>query len=94
MTERFQTNALGFAPGKSPVNGIHPGSRRYLDAATRSQKFERTLIHFARCLTLLTSYDTAMAGSSVATSLRLVLLRAGCKHTLCIPKHPARAAVC
>lgn len=46
MTERFQTNALGFAPGKSPVNGIHPASRRHLDAATRSQNFKRDLCPF------------------------------------------------
>lgn len=44
-------------------------------------------------LTRLTSYDTAMAGSSVATSLRLALPRAGCKHAL-HPETSRRAAVC
>ncbi|KAJ0119110.1 MBOAT family protein [Diaporthe amygdali] len=41
MTKRFQTNTRGFAPGKSPDNGIHPSLRRYLDAATTRSQISR-----------------------------------------------------
>lgn len=81
MTERFQTKRAWLCTGQVACqrypSGIATPPRRG-DAIPEIR--ERPLsISFG--LTILTSYDTAMAGSSVATSLRLVVQAAGCKHT-------------